>query len=718
MKKYKPQILNVREQLIRLIDSRKDVHGIFMCFLLLISFSASAQQEKVKIAMLARPHKDSIMLRWGPSNAKAWHALNKTGYQLRRFTILRDGKILNKPEVFLLSPQPITPWPLSAWQKKVEEDNKYFSIAAQALYGESFEVSQSEQKGIGNMLNQAKENESRFSFALFSADQDYEVAKAMGLAWVDKSIKSNEKYLYKIYPATLDKAVKVDTGFVYTGSSDYAPLPKPYDLKINAEKKGVMLSWNQEASTGIYTTYIVERSDDDGKQFKSLSDAGIVNPEDSDEKSRRRAFKLDTVSALNRKLVYRVKGISPFGETGPASDTVSIIAEHQLETSASIISADVLGKTVKVTWNMPDQPAQILGFDLERSTNPEKGFKRLNLKLLPPDTRIFTDPQPVNSNYYRIKAYGKANKTTLSYPVFAQLIDSIPPEAPIELKGTIDKTGLVKLSWKANIEKDLAGYRVYRGNAVNGEFSQITRKAVKINAFTDTIELKTLTKSIFYKLVAVDKRYNPSEFSLPLKLKRPDVVPPMPPSLYDVQSKANGIYLAWHNSASSDVVSHEVYRTPVGELNWKPIASFVDSTQTFTDLTAELKQTYIYKIRAFDDAKLTSDSKPFTAKRLDLGLKPAIINTKVTADRENNQVILSWVYAMPKVDGYLIYKAEQGQPLRLYQTLKPAATVQKDEANRFIDTQLLINTIYQYRIKAVFTDGTESSFSKEIIINY
>lgn len=692
-----------------------------LCLVLLViscAVRAQQQQQPSKITLLARPLKDSVMLRWGPTNPQAWYILNKSGYHIRRFTITRDGKLLAKPEQLLLTTQPIKPLPLPAWQKKVEAEDKYFSIAAQALYGESFEVSETEEKGISKMLNQAKEKESRYSFALFSADLDFEVAKAMGLAYIDYAVKSNEKYLYRIYAATADKNTKIDTGFVYTGYADFKPLPKPFELKVDAEKKGVMISWNQEAFKGIFTTYVVERSEDNGQTFISISDAGVVNPEQSETKENRRAFKLDTISAVDKKLVYRVKGISPFGEVGPSSDTVSVMAIHQLEVAAIISNAEVIGKTVKVTWEMPAQPAEIIGFDIEKSNNPNKGFKKINIKLLAPNSRTYTDQTTTNSNYYRVKAYGKENRATLSYPAFAQLVDSIPPTAPIELNGTADKTGLVKLNWKANTEKDLAGYRVYRGNAENGEFSQVSRKTVKTNFFTDTIELKTLTKAVYYKLVAVDTRFNPSEFSIPFKLKRPDIVPPSPPSFYEVNSAAEGIHLAWYASTSDDVVKHELYRTKKGEENWKAIASFKDTSHVFIDTTAQLSQEYSYKLTAFDESNLSSDSKSFSAIRIDLGLKPAILNASVVADRENQQVILQWKYIVPKVDSYLIYRAEQGKPWRLYQTLKPTLTIQKDKSHQFIDKQLFINTIYQYRIKAVFTDGTETPFSKAITINY
>lgn len=694
------------------------VYTLLFVASLLFCQATKAQQTPAKIGVLAKPLKDSIMLRWGPSSPQAWHILNKSGYQIRRFTITRDGKLLPKPEQQLLTAQPIKPWPLAAWQPKVEAEDKYFSIAAQALYGEGFEVSSTEDKGISKMLNQAKEKESRYSFALFSADLDYEVAKAMGLAYVDRTAKNNEKYLYRIYAATADKTLKIDTGFAYTGYADFKPLPKPFELKAYAEKKGVMLSWNQEAFKGIYTTYLVERSEDNGQTFVSISDAGVVNPEQSEQKESRMASKLDTISALNKKLIYRVKGISPFGEIGPLSDTVSVMAIHLLEASASISNAEIIGKTVKLTWEMPEQPAEILGFDVERSNHPQKDFKKINPKLLPANTRTFTDQVTTNSNYYRIKTYGREQKSTLSYPAFAQMIDSIPPAPPIGLKGTADKTGLVKLTWTANTEKDLAGYRVYRSNAEKGEFSQVSRKAIKTNAFTDTIELKTLTKAVYYKLVAVDTRYNPSEFSAPFKLKRPDIVPPTPPSFYEVRSSVDGVYLAWHASSSEDVVKHVVYRTKKGEENWKSIALFKDTNHVYTDTTAQLAQEYLYKITAFDDSDLSADSKPFTAKRIDLGLKPAVTTASATADREARQIVLNWKYAAPKVDSYLIYKAEQGKPMRLYQTLRPTETLQKDKSHQLIDTPLFINTIYQYRIKVAFTDGTESPLSKPITINY
>ncbi len=678
----------------------------------MVTLSASAQTEATKIAVLARPAKDSVALRWAPETAAAWQFLNRNGYTIRRFTILRDGKLIDKPEELLLTPRAIKPLPLDAWEPMVIADDKYATIAAQALYGTEFMVTQQADMGVGELMNRLQENESRFSFALFSADQSFEVARMMGLGYVDKTAKPNEKYLYRIYPALADEFIKVDTGGVFTGFADYAPLPKPIDLRLDAQEKGVMVSWNQEVFTGIYTTYLVERSEDKGKTFVAVNDAPVVNASAGAVQEARRATKLDTVSAIDRRLVYRVKGVSPFGEIGPPSDTVSVMAFHHLKVSPKIERAEAIdNRMVELDWSMPVTDAAMLGFDVERSSNPDNGFQKLNTNRLSAATFTLTDKNPKSGNYYRVRAYGASEENTVSFPVFVQLVDSIPPAAPVLLAGEITEEGIVKLTWKDNTEPDLLGYRVYRANSLNQEFVQVTRKAVEAAAYTDTIQVKTLAKAIYYKVVAIDTRFNPSDFSEPVELKRPDVLPPAPPSFTGVTSETSGVLLAWNRSASDDVAKQEIYRTENGKENWVLLAELPDTTQVYADASADAKVTYTYKVRAIDNATLFTDSKPFSGKRLDTGLKPAVAAIKATADREKMQIVLRWDYREADIKSFLIYRAEPGKPLRLYKTLSA-------QQSELLDTNLYINTIYQYRIKVLFADGSESGFSKVVEVNF
>ena len=67
------------------------------------------------------------------------------------------------------------------------------------------------------------------------------------------------------------------------------------------------------------------------------------------------------------------------------------------------------------------------------------------------------------------------------------------------------------------MKADLYGYRVFRANSKHEEFSQITVESVFYSHYTDTISLQTLTKKVYYKILAVDQRQNWSEFSSILK---------------------------------------------------------------------------------------------------------------------------------------------------------------------------------------------------------
>src|SRR5690606_29085261 len=116
------------------------------------------------------------------------------GYKLERYTITRDGKTLPEPEKTELT-DPIVPDPLESWEALIQV-NDNAAIIAQALFGEEFQVSGGDE--LQAMIEVSQDLQQRFTFGLFAADQDFEVAKKAGLGYDDPSAKDNEKYLYRI----------------------------------------------------------------------------------------------------------------------------------------------------------------------------------------------------------------------------------------------------------------------------------------------------------------------------------------------------------------------------------------------------------------------------------------------------------------------------------------------------------------------------------------
>src|SRR5690606_33161391 len=88
------------------------------------------------------------------------------------------------------------------------------------------------------------------------------------------------------------------------------------------------------------------------------------------------------------------------------------------------------------------------------------------------------------------------------------------------------------------------------------------------NIYTDSVNIKTLTPSVWYKIAAIDNRYNMSEFSDIVEVKIPDVIPPVPPVIKNVTANHKGVAIHFVPSSSADVVRHEIYRRRMNSQGW------------------------------------------------------------------------------------------------------------------------------------------------------
>ncbi|NIG56005.1 hypothetical protein [Chitinophaga sp. Cy-1792] len=666
------------------------------------------------IATMARPSGDSIMLRWAPVNAVLWRAANANGYIIKRYTVARNKQLLKQPEIVTLTGRPLKPLPLAAWEPIVQRYEKPGSIAAQALYGEKFEVTATDKKkGKADPMtiyHQSEEQETRFSFGLYAAEQSYEVAKAMGLGFVDRNVKPDEKYLYRIFLAVTPAGLPSDTGYIYTGLDEYQPLPKPAELKAGPLDKAALISWNKINFERFYNAWILERSDDNGKTFTSVSKEPLINTQDNPKDQVNYFYRLDTALHIDQVYAYRVRGISAFGEIGPVSDTVQVTIHDLLTVHPTIVDVEDQQGVVYIRWRMPQSKAKIVRYDIERSAAVNKKYTVLNKVPLLEKDSIFADQQPMNVNYYRIKATTKDGQHVYSFPHFIQQEDSIPPVAPVALAGTINKAGVVSLSWEPNKEKDLYGYRVFRANAPQEEFVQVTRNPADSAFFSDTISINTLTKNVYYKVVALDKHYNPSPFSEMLTLKRPDIIPPVPPLFVSSNASAEGIALTWILSTSADVECHQLMRRK--DSVWESVLYLPkgDTTVNYTDTSSVAGVKYTYQLIAIDDSGLQGASKLLNAARIDMGNVAAKDALKVSVDRENKLVKLSW-QALKGVNKVWIYKATADGTFRLIKTVEGTETTTTD-------AELLLNTIYKYKLRMMDTVNGRSGFTSEVIVNY
>lgn len=685
----------------------KSIVVLFFSILSLAGYSQENVSEH-NIKVLGRVQEDKILLRWAPTTAVSWLRTNKYGYTIERYTVFRKGVLLNPPEKKIITTS-LIPLPLEKWKDKVE-NNDYAAIIAQALYGESFDVEQ-QQGGLAQIINTSKEIEQRFSFALFASDLNFEAAKMAALGYEDTDVKTDEEYFYKIISNVPTELIAIEPGLITVKMIPPDPLPKPIDLVAVPEDKSILLTWEYAMFKPIYNAYFVERSED-GNNFKRLGDTPLVNLNDKPETPARRMFYVDTIAQNNKTYYYRVIGVSSFGEEGQPSEIVSAQGVKKLSSVPHISKHefDISGNVV-ITWDFAKSAeTEITGFELNWAAQEKGPYKTVKTGISS-NTRkvVYSEPEP--SNYFRVAAIGKNNQKTSSLTAFVQTIDSIPPTAPTGVSGVIDSLGVVKLNWEANKEKDLLGYRIFRGNLKNEEVSQLTVSPVLRTTFIDTVQVASLNSKVYYQIVAVDQRFNMSEFSEKLTLEKPDIIPPSSPIFAGYSVKNDGVLLKWINSSSEDVIAHQLYRQEVKEADkgWALVFK-TDTVTSFVDQKLKPDTKYRYAIFAEDKSALRSiPSTPITVTSQKTSDKELIKGFSAIADRINKQIVITWRKMPEEVIEILIYKSKkEGKPVLWKQI--PASI------SKLVDSSVSPNNTYIYQLKVVTRSGGSTAIQKEEII--
>ncbi len=691
------------------------------------------QAVRPEVKVIGRAYKDSIKLRWAPAHPILWQQSRKYGYRVEKFLVYRDGKILDKPQQLPLAKNTFRPWPVARWQPWLEKDAQ-MTIAYQAMFGEKMAITTS--NPMMKIAQQEQEQKLRFAFALMAADYSALVARASGLTLTDRKVKKGEKYLYRVILNIPPQVAKADTGLAYIGVDDYQPLPKPLEFEGKFGDKNVLLVWNQLYYQQIYSAYFVERSED-GKNYQFTSKLPIA-PIERDSVGgvpTRLMSRIDSLPQNNKTYYFRVRGITPFAELGPPSDSVVVgQGKPQKNWQIALQKPTIDQQKVKLQWEFRgNMGTKIKGFKVEKAPRAQGKYEAIHSGMLPENQRTYVDTVAEGAQYYRVKVLDEQGEETLSFPHLVQLPDSIPPDEPVLLRGEIDSLGRVTIRWSPPRQaKDVQGYHIFRSEGINDEYSRLNVTLVKDTLFEDQINLRTLNPHIHYRVQAIDHYFNPSKQSAILRLKRPDKVAPLPPILVKATSTDSTVLLTWVPSVSRDVGHHLIYRTPQGENAWQLQAHFtrLDTSvlatkqdtllnqvqYVYADATAETGKQYQYTLIAVDSSRLESPpARPVTGKVLNQNQLPMVQNLKIEKNTRPRQVTLTWEYAPSQTTQFRVYRAMGDERLRMYQTIQVKSGSQ---VIKFNDPQVSPGNWYQYRVKPMASEGKQAKFSKTVSIQF
>lgn len=636
---------------------------------------------------------DKVILRWAPSDYTIFNLGLEFGYVLQRKAYTKNAELDDSEEIDtdFKTIATIKPYTVDEWKANAKDASDiYAGVAMQIQHGDIAPEKSSSDEGA--LLNQYENEMRKFSYALLAADFSATAARGLGLRYEDQDVKSGQYYEYRVLINTSIEGLQLDTATTWADMNIPTELLPVKHCFTEVEDKKISVFWTRH-NDQFFSAYDVERSTD-GKTWQKLTNKPFITSRTTLSTPN---FFVDTNVVYGQNYTYRVRGYTAFGEKGLFSDPFSEKgADLKAPAPAWGLKAEDLGGYVGLSWEAKPIESDFDGFYIERGTSASGYFEKVSDKL-PSDAREFADlmPQALESNYYRIVSVDVSGNESYSFAALGYLVDSVPPVAPIGLLGEIDTNGVVSLKWNAADEADVIGYRVYWSNNKENEFTQLTGDILPVLTYADSINIKTLNEEIYYKIAAVDHRYNHSEPSEVLTLKKPDVVPPAAPLIHKYKVANDTLVLQWYASRSTDVVSQKILRK-IGNGNWEEVFTTTDvKTEIWQDNKLQNGNTYAYKIIATDDAGNVTESKVFQFSKAKDGLR----YTDVTAKMEinGNSAKLTWNSTLQKAK-FVIYKVRNYEQTKLVSIYAPNTA--------FTDKNYLENDSYKMRI--LFPNGEES----------
>ncbi|MEO9853015.1 MAG: hypothetical protein ABJH72_15945 [Reichenbachiella sp.] len=707
------------------------------------------------IALHHKQYEDSIVVRWAPSNRALWLKANELGYVLIRRT-LPSGNTEKNPitldqDVSQMSEEqireliraklaemhapvnlsnledPIRPYDSAQWVSYFPNEDKYALIAAGATTGS---LSISEEEGFAVKGSQ---DESMFGFVMVAADLSSLAADGLGLRYVDRNVKPGDRYTYEVLLAEPWAETPVDQlteqqkqqlvknkmnqrGLVeFSGQGTILEVK---DFEAVSKEKSVQLRW-PVVENRPFTAYIIERSSDNGATYDSLT----LNPYFSETVGILDSVSMDTVryyvynndvEANYIQYKYRITGLDGFGDKSIQATVQGMGSDITAPKNPVLKSGEYLDETgeIRLSWRLPEIPDDFEDLHIEFAYHTDSTFVRLEAESINPrDTVYHYTPLPDEySHYFRMAMLDTAGNSSYSFPIFVNIPDTIPPPVPTEVHAVVDSTGEVEIKWTDEHVDELGflGYRLYYSNSPDHEFSQLTTKPIIANFYIYHIPLNTLTEKIYYKVQAVDKSYNHSEFSEIAEAIKPDILRPSTPAFKDIRATEHSIDLFWAPSSSQDVVKQLLFRTHKEETVEIEIDN--PTLTTYSDTTVEKGIIYQYRLQAIDDGGLKSElSFPLRGKMIDKKKMDQVSGLSADFDKNDRKVSLDWDYAETEGDyRFIIYRNKDNEKVKSYKTVTQNST-------EFSEVLKQPGT-YFYAVKVIHKNGSKSQLSEPVKI--
>ncbi|MFD2611240.1 fibronectin type III domain-containing protein [Paenibacillus gansuensis] len=376
----------------------------------------------------------------------------------------------------------------------------------------------------------------------------------------------------------------------------------------------------------------------------------------------------------------------PVGDTYPPAVPVGVTA------------AETGDGFVKLRWN-PVTTLDTAGYKVY-VTSEEEGWSR---EVLAGQAAGYTAAGLKNGAAYRFTVTAldyAGNESAKSAAVSAAPIDKIAPAAPQGLQAKAGDQS-VKLSWTANTEKDLAGYKLF--SSLDG--GTTWDAGVHVGSVTSyTVDKLINDQAYTFALTAYDNSDNMSPKSAAASATPIDLTPPDAPGEITATAQDGSVLVKWSAAEAADLKGYTLYVSADGGMSWQPgIEAGSALEYKVSGLTNDTE--YTFAVTASDKAGNTSAKSVF-AKATPVDLTAPNAPGSLQAEAGNGQVTLQWTASSAEegVKGYNIYVSTDGGTNWL-------APVNAGHVTQFTVSGLTNDTAYTFAVTAFDARGNESAKS-------
>jgi hypothetical protein len=669
---------------------------IFLGIILLTAGVASAQNseaendsEEKHIQIKAKKYKGDLLLKIVPRQIDAFMHFKDNGWNIKRARVENgDTSRFRK-----LNDEPVKPVSREEWEF-MAQNNETAEAIIDVLFPDQPE--EEPQTFMAKVEDHNRLNNQQFVF-LFLSSESRKISKASGLEFRDDDLEAENRYIYRVHI----KGYEDSTGHYGKRAISPQQIPETFrspELEGGSLDSAALLVWNHTDFKNRFVSYDIERSLEK-ENFSRITDVPLVynSKTRKSDTTAGKMYHVDSLTGNGKKYYYRLIANDYFGMSSDPSNVLAIKGKDYTPPHAPVdVRAQPTSNDVRVVWEYNRQPGDLAGFYVVRSSVSSTGpFNRLHKSLLPASQKRYVDQSagPSNENFYAVAAFDTAGNYSISDGVSASIRDTVPPKPPQGLEANVDSNGVVELTWELGEAEDIAGYRVYRSVSQDYQFMQVTDTLVAYTGIRDTLNLASLNNEVFYKLVAVDNRYNHSGYSDVLTVNKPDTIAPTKALLTDASYNKGRVKLKWENSTSEDAENQVILQRSRGQSEWNAIDTIEDiGVQEYQVRPGKDAPAYSYAIQTIDENGLKSGlSNIMQVVNENYQEIQPVKQAKASLTNQNN-VRLQWNFP-GNLEAYriMIYRSKNNTMPLLYETVdKPVQA--------FTDTDVTGGNSYQYKI--------------------